>query len=98
MSGDYRVWRNFVFLRDGGRCQLCSKILHLENTPRATLDHIIPRVAGGSDHHTNLQLACQECNEAKGAVQFIAIGAVVMEETPPAVIPRKVMVGPHQYV
>jgi 5-methylcytosine-specific restriction endonuclease McrA len=31
----------------------------------ATLDHVIPRAHGGSDHRDNLQLAHLECNQVK---------------------------------
>lgn len=52
-------------------CQLCrepvdpsANYLH----PKApTLDHIHPRAHGGSDDPSNLQLACRECNNRKGA-------------------------------
>ena len=33
-----------------------------------TIDHIIPRSRGGSDRVSNLTLACEPCNTAKGAM------------------------------
>jgi len=30
------------------------------------VDHILPRVQGGSDHYENLQLLCTHCNKSKG--------------------------------
>lgn len=31
-----------------------------------TREHIIPRAYGGSNHHSNLVLACYECNTNRG--------------------------------
>lgn len=39
----------------------------------ATLDHVLPRTRGGSNHHGNLVTSCSECNEARGersAIEF----------------------------
>ena len=33
---------------------------------RATVDHIVPKSKGGSDHPDNLQLAHARCNKIKG--------------------------------
>ena len=49
-----------VFARDGNKCKHCAA------TSDLTLDHIIPRSAGGSDEITNLQTLCSHCNSAKG--------------------------------
>lgn len=35
-----------------------------------TLDHIVPRSKGGSDHPDNLVPACQRCNGAKSALSL----------------------------
>lgn len=61
--------------RDGWRCQLC--LCRLIRTwrldqygvphPRCrTLDHILPRSAGGTDDDWNLQACCFKCNYKKG--------------------------------
>jgi len=31
-----------------------------------TLDHIVPRSQGGTNHINNFWLMCQECNRSKG--------------------------------
>jgi 5-methylcytosine-specific restriction endonuclease McrA len=33
-----------------------------------TLDHVIPRSRGGSDHLSNLVGSCAECNQDKGSL------------------------------
>jgi 5-methylcytosine-specific restriction endonuclease McrA len=46
------------------RCRYCRKPL-----PRlglTTLDHLLPRSAGGQDVASNLTLACRDCNQSKG--------------------------------
>lgn len=62
--------------RDGWRCQLCLCRLiktwrldqHGVPHPRCrTLDHILPRSAGGTDDDWNLQACCFKCNYEKGA-------------------------------
>lgn len=60
-----------LFLRDGGRCQVCGRKLNLtrpNNHPlQATHDHIIPLSKGGENSYKNAQLACRQCNsEVKG--------------------------------
>ena len=52
--------------RGGHRCEYCR--LHQKNSPLAVLhvEHIRPKVHGGSDHFDNLALACIDCNLHKG--------------------------------
>ena len=35
---------------------------------RATLDHLMPDVLGGTDDPSNLVPACKQCNSAKGSM------------------------------
>jgi 5-methylcytosine-specific restriction endonuclease McrA len=46
----------------GWRCWYCGIELLEES---ATIDHIVPRAKGGSDHLDNLALCCEFCNRAK---------------------------------
>ena len=50
-------------------CEYCH--LHQHDSPLAALhiEHIIPRVHGGSDDLDNLALACIDCNLHKGTNQ-----------------------------
>lgn len=54
--------RLFVWRRDNGRCVKCGSLERLE------FDHIIPVSAGGSNTERNIQLLCEPCNRAKGAI------------------------------
>lgn len=57
--------RRSVLARDGYRCVWCG-VSYLRN--RGVLfevDHIIPWIAGGSDHPVNLRTLCQECNQER---------------------------------
>lgn len=48
-----------VFKRDGHRCVWCKSKYWL------TVDHIVPRSAGGTNELVNLQTLCKSCNEKK---------------------------------
>jgi len=54
--------------RDGDFCQACHQLMRfgVGVGPPATIDHVIPRVHGGSSKYSNLQLLCHACNGAKG--------------------------------
>jgi 5-methylcytosine-specific restriction endonuclease McrA len=58
-----RAWR--------GRCLHCNApLVVFETGPQpstVTLEHIVPRTAGGTDALDNLALACPRCNHGKGA-------------------------------
>lgn len=58
--------RALVRERAGNRCEYCQ--LHQTNSPLAALhvEHIRPRVHGGTDELDNLALACIDCNLRKG--------------------------------
>lgn len=52
--------REAVLERDGRTCVYCGAVDDL------TLDHVVPRVCGGSNGYPNLVTACRSCNSAKG--------------------------------
>lgn len=66
MSGDVPRRRAAVIRRDGPNCYWCGapppKNWH------HTLDHVIPRSAGGSNKISNLVMACEPCNQARGGI------------------------------
>jgi 5-methylcytosine-specific restriction endonuclease McrA len=52
--------------RDGGAlCHYCGQRHKLYDL---TVDHVVPRSRGGSNHLFNLVLACRPCNLAKGSM------------------------------
>jgi len=53
--------RKNIIKRDGGRCQYCGK-----KKPQMTVDHVVPKIYGGTDTWENLVCACLECNNRKG--------------------------------
>ena len=55
-----RLTRRDVFLRDDHTCQYCGR-----QVKELTLDHVIPRHAGGSHTWENVVSACKECNHHK---------------------------------
>ena len=60
---NYTVHKNYLYGIQEGFCNYCKdhlKIRHL------TVDHIIPKTKGGTDHPSNLQLLCHSCNSTKG--------------------------------
>ncbi|MEI6390283.1 MAG: HNH endonuclease [Verrucomicrobiota bacterium] len=52
--------------RAGHRCEYC--LAHQEDSPLAALhvEHIVPKIHGGTDDLENLALACMDCNLHKG--------------------------------
>lgn len=53
--------RRRIMERDAYRCRHCGDHRNL------SIDHIIPRAAGGSNDDSNLQTLCIPCNMEKGA-------------------------------
>ncbi len=61
-----RETRAEVRSRAKNACEYCH--LHQDDSPLASLhvEHIVPKIHGGSDDLTNLALACIDCNLHKG--------------------------------
>ena len=55
-----RLSRREVFVRDGHACQYCGAI-----SRDLTLDHVVPRVRGGTHTWENVVSACVPCNHRK---------------------------------
>lgn len=53
-----------IFLRDGGRCQSCTRRVGPGGEPFA-YDHALALVNGGAHAESNLQLLCRECHAGK---------------------------------
>jgi len=52
-----------IYLRDGMACVYCGHAV--EEGERLSLDHLVPRVAGGTHAPTNLVTCCSHCNSAR---------------------------------
>ena len=59
----YRTHKHTLYGRQEGVCAGCQMMFPFRNM---TIDHIVPRTKGGSDHIDNLQLLCGACNSMKG--------------------------------
>src|ERR1044072_6830831 len=61
-----RQVRTYVRERAHNLCEYCH--LHQDDSPWAALhvEHIVPKVHGGTDEFDNLALACIDCNLHKG--------------------------------
>ena len=69
--------RHRIYARDGHECLWCGVRVQvgagevqagaLSLPPNAaTLDHVIPRTHGGTNHETNLYTCCARCNAERG--------------------------------
>lgn len=56
--------KRLVAERAGGICEYCRCPEHFSSTP-FSIEHIIPRILGGSDDLENLAFACRGCNNIK---------------------------------
>ena len=67
-----REKKEVVRVRDGDDCKGCDELIDFSLPPNdpdsASLDHRIPRAAGGSNGLKNLQLMHLRCNQEKAAI------------------------------
>lgn len=61
--------------RDGAVCRWCGIDLVVGGATEqyrppshATIDHVVPLSAGGSNALSNLVLSCEDCNERRGGI------------------------------
>jgi len=54
-----------IYIRDGFQCAYCGRALKNAPAAEVTLDHLVPRVAGGGNEATNLIIACRACNSSR---------------------------------
>ena len=60
---NYRQNKHVLFGEQEGLCAGCGVMFPFRNF---TVDHLVPRSRGGTDHLDNLQLLCGACNSLKG--------------------------------
>ena len=75
--------RRNLFRRDRNSCQYCGKRCTTENL---SIDHVIPRCAGGIGSWTNCVVACLACNARKGGRTIKQVGMRLLRDPaePPA--------------
>ena len=61
----YKTHRHTLYGKQEGHCAGCKHHFPFRNL---TVDHIVPKSKGGTDHLDNLQLLCGACNSAKGTM------------------------------
>jgi len=73
LPGENNRRKRALARRDGLLCHWCDAPLDISITghsapspPRATIDHVTPRSAGGANTLDNLVLACEPCNARRG--------------------------------
>ena len=59
----HRITKRHIFERDGWQCGYCGRA----GNKGLTIDHVIPKSRGGTNHPTNLVAACHGCNNWKGS-------------------------------
>ena len=62
---NYRTHKHTLYGKQEGICAGCMRHFLFRNL---TLDHILAKSNGGSDHIDNLQLLCGACNSMKGTM------------------------------
>lgn len=62
----WRKIRRYILDRDGWTCRVLRDG-RICGRPANTVDHIITRANGGTDHPSNLRAACGTCNYRDGA-------------------------------
>jgi 5-methylcytosine-specific restriction endonuclease McrA len=53
-----------MYLRDLYTCQYCSEVFQ---SSALTIDHVVPRMAGGKTNFENCVTSCKPCNHRKGS-------------------------------
>lgn len=61
----------------GGKCVFCNRPMWIlgvhpigKKQRQATIEHIIPKAFGGTNHPSNLACSCSQCNNLRGTLPF----------------------------
>jgi hypothetical protein len=93
--------REELWRKQGGLCFYCERVMTKTHEPRnksdgwaltcasSTLDHKVPRVAGGGNEIANLCLACFRCNSLKGDMDWVAFITLWEGRPMPEIDPQK---------
>ncbi|MGJ7040442.1 HNH endonuclease [Shinella sp. BE166] len=75
-----------LFVLQGGRCCYCRKFLRLSYAPQpnrhdaATIEHLRRRADGGRNNIDNLALACKQCNDGRGVIDWLTYASWIRDE------------------
>lgn len=69
--------RQNLLRRDGDRCQYCGR---QAGHAQLSVDHVVPRAAGGETSWENCVVACRPCNHRKGSRLLAEAGMVLLRE------------------
>lgn len=72
-----RFSRMVMFARDKLTCQYCHKKLTFNE---ATIDHVVPKCAGGRTSWSNCVTACRMCNRYKGGQSLEKSGMKLLKQ------------------
>lgn len=69
---------NYLIERDGLKCQIyfCKDPYRFTEKNFLTVDHVVPKSKGGSDHVSNLVIAHMRCNTIKGDRLYLPDGTL----------------------
>ena len=73
---NYRTHRHTLYGKQERHCAGCLVLFPFRNM---TVDHVVPRAGGGTDHLDNLQLLCGACNSLKGTRSQAELVAALLE-------------------
>ena len=68
----YKTHKHTLYGKQEGKCAGCGHHFPFQNF---TVDHIVAKSKGGTDHLENLQLLCNHCNSVKGTMDQAAFVA-----------------------
>lgn len=66
--------RRYLLGKMRGRCSYCGQRMRHES---ATLDHFVPRSAGGTTANDNAVVACFDCNQIKADNIFATLAEAI---------------------
>lgn len=58
-----------MYEKCGGRCAYCGKVVTLKTMH---VDHVKPKIRGGTDSYCNLLPSCRTCNLSKNSKRFLS--------------------------
>lgn len=70
----YKTHKHTLYVQQEGQCAGCQHHFPLRNL---TVDPVVARSKGGTDHPDNLQLRCGACNSMKGTMDQATFAALL---------------------